>query len=552
MKSIIQKTVVTISLAAFCACSITAVKSSNSPTQFKKGDFIKVAKDNFTFEDSKGKRFLPMGGYYMNEHHKKADSYHWWDSFSEERLDHDFAMAKRLGNNTVRITFWLNVVSSNPANYIVGTPEDYDKIDFIVKTARKYGLRLYAEPKIEGTFIQNTVYFPLWNLAFDTLSKKYKDEEAIFCWELDAEAVSLIGYRGDRECWEKWLKKKYGSDKNVAKAWNVKNEKDWKNKTYDKYRRALHHSSEFDKARNKKPEHWYLDSLNEEGSQILYDWQLFREHQYTEKMRILNNTIRVNDTNHLVSIDLVLWFFPLVRNLGPAGWGGPYGYAAVDFQEISKFVDFIGIHSYPLYIPAFTTEWYENLTKDEKIFNRQLRYLETMIRYIHANVEKPLPVVHSETGWHGGKGDYTGNSEKDQLIWSETLMEETKDCAVGWMNWLIKDIPSHEGLSGFIGMVGPGLKVTNDIHNLNPVGNYVYDGPLPKKDAYKLKAFGKKFPELVKKYHNDPEVKYAKAKKQIKLSKKLLLTAGNKKLDKIMQEIINSTNFPVDIILELE
>ena len=55
-------------------------------------------------------------------------------------------MAKRLGNNTVRISFWLNIASTNPANYIIGTD---------------------------------------------------KDEEAIFCWELDAEAVVLIGYKGD-------------------------------------------------------------------------------------------------------------------------------------------------------------------------------------------------------------------------------------------------------------------------------------------------------------------------------------------------------------------
>jgi len=549
MKTILQKTIVTISLATFCACSKTALNSSVSPTQFKKGDFIKVAKDNFTFEDSSGKRFLPMGGYYMNEHHKIGDAYHWWENFSEKRLDHDFAMAKRLGNNTIRISLWLNIVSSNPANYIIGTDEDYEKIDTIIKTARKHGLRLYAEPRIEGTFIQDTVNFPLWKQAFHNLSKKYKDEETIFCWELDAEAVSLIGYRGDRECWENWLKNKYGNDKNIAKAWNVKTGKGWKNEIYDKYKNALHHSSEFDKLRNKKPEHWYLDSLNDEGSQALYDWQLFREHQYTEKMRTLCKIIRANDTNHLVSIDLVIWFFPLVRNLAPAGWGGPYGYAAVDFQEISKFVDFIGVHTYPLYIPAFTTEWYENLSKNEKTFNRQLRYLETMLRYIHANVEKPLPIVHSETGWHGGKGDYAGNTEEDQLRWTETLMEETKDCAVGWLNWLIKDIPSHEGLSGYIGMVGPGIKVTNDINNLNPWGNYVYDGPLPENEAYKLKALGKKFPELVKKYHNDPDVKYVKAKNQIKLSKKLLLTANNITLDKIMCDIVQSTNFPVDIIL---
>lgn|GEM_PF-3153893 len=352
------------------------------------------------------------------------------------------------------------------------------------------------------------------------MSKKYKDEEAIFCWELDAEAVSLIGYRGDKKDWENWLKNKYGDDKNVAKAWNMKIKKGWKDKIWNKYRNALHHDSSFDKVRNKKPEFWYLDSLNEEGSQALYDWQLFRKHQYTEKMKTLCKTIRANVTNHLVSIDLVICFFPLVRNLAPAGWGGPYGYAAVDFQEISKFVDFIGVHTYPLYIPAFTTEWYDNLSKNEKTFKRQLRHLETMLRYIHANVEKPLPVVHSETGWHGGKGDYAGNTEKDQLRWTETLMEETKDCAVGWLNWLIKDIPSHEGLSAYIEMVGPGIKVTNNINNLNPWGNYVYDGLLPEKEAYKLKALGKKFPELVKKYHNNPDVKYVKAKNQIKLSKK--------------------------------
>jgi sugar phosphate isomerase/epimerase len=507
-----------------------------------------VAPDNFTFQTVNGKRFVPMGAFYFDEKHPEIDPMLWMKHFNSEHVRKDFAMARKLGCNTLRIWFYMTVTDPNSDHPCVGTPEDFERFDLILNIARQNGLRLYVGLHLYNSFRQITKDLPLWISACRKLSQRYKDDPTIFCWELDAEAISLIGYENDKEYWLQWLRSRYENDEDNARAWGLSATPDhWRDAVWEEMTTLLHHNTGYDDIRGTKPEMWYLNIFNKPNDAKLYDWQLFREHFYTMKIKQLADAIRQVDTNHLICLDLVCWVFPLVRNPVQAGWGGPYGYAGIDIKAIGRFVDFFGLHTYPMYIPPFTNEWYENLTKDEQIFKRQLRYLETMCRYVRANSGRP--VVHSETGWHGGEGDHYGNSEREQVRWCQSLINETKDCAVGWVNWILMDVPSHEKMTLSSGLVTRGIKVKPDTEGINPVGNYLYDGNLPDSKSYKPKAWGRAFAGAVKKAYKDPNFKFTPGK-QIKLSKRLLLTGNVRQLDAILKDCLSDENYPCDIILE--
>ena len=509
--------------------------------------FIAVAQDQFTFETPSGERFLPMGAYYLDERHSEIDPLEWWDHFNEDNIEYDFAMAKRLGCNTLRLSLHFEVLDRNPEKPIIGSEEDFRKCDFLLDAAQRNGLKLYLEPKIDGSSPQVTPDIYLWKAAVKKVCSRYKDHPAIFCWQLEWENITLVGYEGDREIWNNWVTEKYGNFAQAAKAWKVDStQKNWPDILWEQMRNLNHHTGGFDKKRNVESGLWYLDTLNKTNDTNLYDWQLFRDHLYTTKIAQLIKTARAADPNHLICIDLICWSFPLLRNNIQAGWGGPYGYAGVDVKEIGKHVDFFGIHTYPMYMPPFSQEWYENLSRDGRIRKNQLRYIATMCRYLRENTGRPI--VHSETGWHGGEGDYYNNSEQDQLDWAEDVMAETKHCAVGWINWTLKDVPTHEKLTAFGGLVTKGIKTKDDSENVNPLSAYLYDGKLPPDQAYRPKLIGTAFGGLVNRMHTDPDVRYIPAKKAA-VSKRFVYTADLKSLDKTLTTLMDDANYPCDISL---
>ncbi len=128
-------------------------------------------------------------------------------------------------------------------------------------------------------------------------------------------------------------------------------------------------------------------------------------------------------------------------------------------------------------------------------------------------------------------------------------MEETKHSAIGWINWTLKDIPTHEKLTAFGGMVTAGIKTKADAENINPLSDYLYDGELPANQAYQPKLIGQAFADLVKQMHADPDVRYVPAKKAA-VSKRFVYTADLKSLDKILATFMDDANYPCDVSLE--
>lgn len=530
-----------------CCCLLILVLN-RLPAAAQAPDFLRVAPDNFAFQTASGKRFAPMGAYYFDARHDEPDAMNWWPHFQADRVAKDFALAKRLGCNTLRLRLSLTVTDADPQNPGIGTTNDWRKCDTLLRLAKQNGLRLYLEANLPGHTLQDNRHLPLYAAAYRQLAARYKDDPTVFCWSLDSEAVVLVGYPGDKEQWMAWLKARYKNEQENARAWNfLSTSPGWRDGVWSAMVGALNHKSDRDDTRKTAPSLWYLDGLNRANDTLLYDWQQFREHLYTAKIKQIADAVRAADKNHLLALDLILWAFPLARNPAAAGYGGPYGYAATDVKALGKIVDFFGVHTYPQYIPAHTQEWYESLMREPRVFTRQLRYLATVCRYVRA--QSGRPVVQSETGWHGGQSDYAGNSEEDQKRWCMALLAATKDCAVGFINWALKDVPTHAHPTDFSGLVTTDLQTKPDTEHKNPLNSVLYAGDLPDDKADRPKAWGIAFGPLAAAMQTDAARKFAPGKRVV-LSRRLVLTADSRRLDALLQDCLRDENFPCDIVLE--
>ena len=518
--------------AAMMACSLHAAAKPAD-------QFIRVAKDKFNFEDGQHRRFIPFGAFYADERHTEIDPLSYWKHYDKSHIKSDFQLAKSLGCNTLRVVWTASVTQLPSGKRTVLTKDDLAKMDHMLDATRRNGLHLYVAPKVEGSTPQITQDRELWLSSLQTIGQRYKNNPWVLCWELDSEPTTLVGYPGDKEIWLKWLIANYHSDAAIAKAWNADpTTPAWKDVVWQNLTSIIQHSGDFDAKRNVKPELWYLDQYNISGSQMVLDWQLFRNDLYTHKISILANALRNADPNHMLTLDFTLYSFPLVRNPAAPGWGGIYGYSGNDIPALSKLVDFFGVHAYPFYVPPFSTEWAEQLTRNDTIFQRELRFLETYIRYFKVNSGKPI--VLSENGWHGGEGDWQHNTEQDQARWNTALITETQDCAVGWLNWTLRDIPTHDqAITAHSGLVRAAIALKPDTNNQNPLSDYLYAGDLPINQQSSVKPWGVAFGRIVSEAYRKPAQKFVKGKRFI-VSKSQAYTGTSREVDALLKQCLKN------------
>src|SRR5690348_4544184 len=161
--------------------------------------------------------------------------------------------------------------------------------------------------------------------------------------------------------WNDWLRKKYGSQEKLLRAWRDTNKLSFGVIPIPPARDAL------------------------KDLQLL-DFQNFREDLADEWTRRQAAAIKSVDPGALVTVGFIQWSVP---SLLPAG---PLHYSAFRPQRQAKFLDFLEVHFYPLAQGAF-----EYQTEEEELAN--LGYLESVVREA-ARPGKPL--VLAEFGWYGG------------------------------------------------------------------------------------------------------------------------------------------------------
>ncbi|MCU0913384.1 MAG: beta-galactosidase [Planctomycetes bacterium] len=383
---------------------------------------IAVSPDGKGFvERPSGRHYVPFGVNYYDPNTGWAPQI--WRQFDPNRVTRHFEVMRSLGVNCARV--FLTAATFQPESNRIDE-QALAKLDAFLGIARRSGIRLiltgpdhwegspaYWKPdRFAGApALQALDHF--WN----TLGQRYRDEPAIFAWDLLNEPHLPWFTETWRPLWSKWLQDKYGTWDPLQAAWAgaVQEDESWENVAVPENKAAG-------------------------GNPRLLDWQLFREHLADQWVRRQTEAIRRADPTHLVTVGYIQWSYPLVRQ------GNPNLYAAFNPRRQSQWLDFMCIHFYPLLGRPF---------ESQEAWDRNLAYLQCVLAYCHVG----KPVVLGEYGWYGG-GAPRGQpalTEEEQDRWVVAEIEATRRLSDGWLSWPFADTPTSTDMSKFGGLVRPNL-----------------------------------------------------------------------------------------------
>ena len=364
---------------------------------------IQLNQNKTGFADSAdGKPYIPFGVNYYD--HETGWAPQIWKRFDEDRVRRQFYAMKEFGINAAR--FFMASTAFLPEKNRIDEAV-VAKFDAYVAIAKETGIRIiptgpdhwegvpdYCKPDMYC----NPDALEALSTYWQYMAARYRDEPAIFAWDLRNEP--MIGWDSEpmRAGWKKFLKGKYGENESAVPI--PADEPD-------------------------------------EGNELLYDYQLYREQLAYNWTKVQTDAIRGAGDRHLVTIGYIQWSFP-----GFTGSKKPSGYSAFRPSELAGLVDFDCPHFYPTLGDPIDPE-----TKAKNI-----RYLLDWVCYCDLS----RPVVLEEFGWYGG-GEINAHqpyrSHENQLDWNRALMEETLGIASGWLNWPFADTPSSTDISKFSGLV---------------------------------------------------------------------------------------------------
>jgi len=397
-----------------CACR------AESPAM----QLICVAPDGQGFaERDLGRSYIPFGTNYYDHHTGWAPKI--WRQFDAQKVREHFRIMRELGVNCARV--FLAADNFQPTAETV-EQQSLAKLDTLINIARESGIRLmltgpdhwegqpsYWKP---DRFAGENALRALERF-WDVVGKRYRDELAIFAWDLLNEPELPWFIEEWRPLWNAWLQKTYGNRDVLKTAWGDElTEKDrW-------------------------GEAGVPEDRPDANNPRLRDWQRFREYLADQWVRRQVEALRKADPTHLITIGYIQWSYPLVRH------GNPSRYSAFNPHRQVSLLDFVTIHFYPTLGDPFGPE--ENWTKN-------LQYLQAVLAYCHAG----KPVVLGEYGWYGGGavGNQPYLTEEQQSRWISAEIEASQSLAVGWLSWPFADTPQSTDMSLFGGLVKSDLTV---------------------------------------------------------------------------------------------
>jgi hypothetical protein len=379
---------------------------------------IAVGSDGKSFvEQSSGRPYVPFGTNYYDPNTGWAPKI--WRQFDADRVTRHFEVMRDLGVNCARV--FLTAATFQPDIHTIDE-QALVKLDTFIRIARQSGIRLiltgpdhwegspaYWKPDRFAGEQALQALDDFWR----TVGKRYRDEPAIFAWDLLNEPHIPWFMETWRPMWNRWLQTEYGTWEKLKTDWagEIKDGDSWGNIGTPENRAS-------------------------KGNPRLLAWQRFREHLADEWVRRQVETIRQADPTHLVTVGYIQWSYPLVRG------GNPSLYAAFNPQRQAKWLDFMCIHFYPLLGKPL---------ESKEAWDRNLAYLQSVLAYCHVG----KPVVLEEFGWYGG-GAPRGQpslTEDEQDRWIVAEIEATRRLADGWLSWPFADTPTSTDMSKFGGLV---------------------------------------------------------------------------------------------------
>ncbi len=397
------------------AIGLSTISSAAEPSKMQ---LIVTKTDGRGFvERDSGCDYIVFGTNYYDPHTGWAPKI--WRRFDAEKVRRHFQVMSGLGINCARV--FLTTGSFQP-NAETIEEQSLEKLDALIEIARETGIRLlltgpdhwegqpsYWKPDRFAGEAALRALERFW----EVVGRRYRDEPAIFAWDLLNEPHLPWFVEQWRPQWDAWLQKTYGSWESLKASWGdeLSEEERWGKVAVAKNR-------------------------PDPGNPRLRDWQLFREYLADRWVRRQVEAIRRADPTHLITVGYIQWSYPLIRP------GNPSRYSAFNPHRQARWLDFVTIHFYPTLGNPFGSE--EN-------WGKNLGYLQTILAYCHTS----KPVVLGEYGWYGGgtPQHHPYLSEDEQSRWLSAEVEASRPLADGWLSWPFADSPKSTDISLFAGLV---------------------------------------------------------------------------------------------------
>ena len=367
---------------------------------------IVVDQLNKGFVDSNSQRFVPCGVNYYRPDTGWAPQL--WKKLDVETTRRDFQRMKDLGLNVARVFVTYGSFYSKPSQI---DPEGLAKFDRLLDMADEFGIYLHP------TGPEGWEGMPEWTNKLGNAHSNFGNEDLLKALE-DYWTMFAGRYKGRSTIWSYDLKNE------PAVEWDTPDSR----VKWDQWRTK--HSQPI------VP----VPARDSEPSEVLADYQRFRESLAVEWVARQSKAIKAADPEALVTVGLLQWSIP-AKKFGPSEH-----YAAFRPELIAPHLDFVSLHFYPLANGVYKYD-------GEAAEDANLAMLESMVR----ECAKPgKPVVIGEFGWYGGGPLDPGGkpaTEEDQAHWGKRLFEVTAPMTAGWLNWGLYDTPTATDVSRLTGLL---------------------------------------------------------------------------------------------------
>lgn len=400
---------ISFTLLASLAASRAETVGATEPAAPKK-HLPKVVIDGTkkTFIDSNGKPFVPCGvSYYRPDTGWPPQN---WRKFDEEVVRRDFQRMRDMGLNVARIFTQLGTFYTEPGKL---NEEALAKFDKLLDIADEYGI--YIHPTGPSGWEGE----PEWMKPLGSVASNHANEEVIKVLE-DWWTMFVGRYRGRSTIWS------YDIRNEPKTAWDTPQSR----VKWDEWRTA--------QGKPKVP----VPEINSLHSEVMADYQRFRESLATEWLARQSKAIKAADPEALTTVGLIQWSIP-AKELQP-----DEHYSAFRPSLIAPYLDFISLHYYPLARGVYKYDGPE-------AENIHLSMFESMLREC-AKATPGKPLVIGEFGWYGGGPLDPGGkpaTEEEQAQWCRRMVEVSAPMVSGWINWGLYDTPEAKDVSRLTGLL---------------------------------------------------------------------------------------------------
>ena len=373
---------------------------------------IEVAPDHWTFrERGTHHPFVPFGVNYTPDWAGWAPDYLQTIRNDPDQIDRNFAAMQKLGVNICKAAIHTNEVLPDPQNpgHVSPDPGYMSRALQLTDIAARHKIRIIWTLAAWGGrpdwFTQNGGEFgkiprEILSQFWQKFAGMYRNDGRVFAFSLGLEKSTLSEWTDPRfalPSWQREAQKLYPALQDANKSWGTG----------------------FASWGDVQPSPQNISApINAQQMRFRYDYLLFLESEACRYLQVQEEAIKSADPTSLVTCGVIQWG-PLLR---------PSFNSITDYniREMSRFLDYVSIHFYPLYPNG-----------DDTV---QIRYLQNLMRWAYTG----KPVVLEE---------YDMFPADRNAVWNQKLILATRNLVSGWLCWTFQNVPHSDGITEVCGLI---------------------------------------------------------------------------------------------------